>query len=144
MSVLRFNNRTELSAYFKQQGGSDPNTYYLIEFCGLLYKGAPDRRGFIDVAQGFSKVFCGARLFQLRATHGLPLGDALVRITEAGYPIDWTEFLKEARKNGWWDFQSLDAIQQAFVDADYSREEGAEIIKRMKVWIAENPLTTQE
>lgn len=85
-------------------------------------------------------MFQGSRLFQLRATHGLPLGDALSRLVGAGVTISWVSFLTEARTNGWYDFQSLDAIEQAWIDADLDPESLQPIVLRLKLWILANPI----
>lgn len=85
-------------------------------------------------------VFPGSRLFQLRATHGLSLGDALSRLVGAEVTIGWVSFMTEARANGWYDFQSVDAIEQAWLDASLDPEHLKQIILRLKLWILANPI----
>lgn len=141
MKILRFQDCTELNAHFNSQGNrSDSKTFYLVEGIGTLYKGSLGGGGFIDQANAFSVVFPGDRLFQLSATHGLPLGDALVEIQKATLAVDWTGFIKEARINGWYDFKTVDVVEQALVDCDKHKHAVREIMLRLKCWIMENPL----
>lgn len=68
------------------------------------------------------KPFPGDKLFQLKATHGMPLENSLdILINQHRVKIDWCGFIDEARKNGWWDFQTLEAVENALVDATIPR-----------------------
>lgn len=140
-TVLAFNTRNELTAHFHAQGESDPEKYYFVEREMMLYKGDISRKGFVvQDNNGTVAVYPGDKLFHLRTTHGLPIGDALQRIITANLTVTWIPFIQEARKNGWYDFQSLEAIEQAWVDADLPKHEIGVIMVRLKQWIVENPL----
>lgn len=62
------------------------------------------------------QIFPESRLFELKATHGLPLEVAIDRISEDGFSIDWCGFIDCARLNGWYDFRTLKLIEQALND----------------------------
>ena len=62
-------------------------------------------------------MIAGSILFQLKATHGLPLDMALDRVIDAGLSVEWPSFIEEARKNGWPDFQTFDALRYGLQDA---------------------------
>ena len=80
--------------------------------------------------------FSGAKLFDLKATHGLPFDFSLARlIGELGLSIDWPEFIETARKNGWWDFQSYEAICYAMADALIPRDEQEHIKNNLRSYI---------
>ena len=69
------------------------------------------------------RLFSGAFLFHLKTTHGFPLDFALDRIVNVeGIAVDWPEFVEEARRNKWWDFQTFEAIEHAMVDAELPRD----------------------
>lgn len=88
-----------------------------------------------------SKLFSGKVLFELKATHGLPLDVALSEImVNAGHAINWPEFLETARKNGRWDFQTIPDIEVALLDAEVPREVASEILARCKAWVLANPI----
>jgi hypothetical protein len=83
----------------------------------------------------------GAKLFQLKATHGLPLENAVdTIINRAKLVIDWEGFIDEARKNGWYDFQTIENIEQALVDADILKDTREKIIQGCKHYILANIL----
>jgi alanyl-tRNA synthetase len=83
-------------------------------------------------------VFNGAKLFELKATHGFPLDFALDRIiNEKGMPISWVDFIEAARKNKWWDFQTIEVITHALEDAQVASKE--EIINRAKLYMMKSP-----
>lgn len=87
-------------------------------------------------------VYPGANLFRMKATHGLPLDVAIdYLMNERLLSIDWVGFMEEARRNGWYDFQSIAAISDAFVDVSADWEVLDEIITRIKMWVVENPLS---
>lgn len=60
------------------------------------------------------RLFPGAELFNLKATHGMPLDfcvDEIINV--AGIAVEWPGFIDAARSNGWWDFQTYKATQHA-------------------------------
>lgn len=86
-------------------------------------------------------VYDGRRLFELKATHGLPLEVAVDRIINvAGFRISWPGFVVQAREQGWWDFQTVEAVEQALTDADVDRSYRDEIMHRLELYIQCNPL----
>jgi len=88
-----------------------------------------------------SKVFSGEKLFELKATHGLPLDVSLSEImVKAGHRVNWPEFLETARKNGRWDFQTIPDIEVALMDAEVDRLIASEIVARCKEWVVANPI----
>jgi alanyl-tRNA synthetase len=83
-------------------------------------------------------VFNGAKLFELKTTHGFPLDFALDRIiNDAGMSVSWVGFIEAARKNKWWDFRTIEVIAHALEDAQVSAKE--EIINRAKLYMMKNP-----
>jgi len=87
--------------------------------------------------------FCGRTLFQLKATHGLPLDVPVDRIINTEkWCIGWDDFILEAREQGWYDFQTIDVAEQALTDADVDRAYRDEVIKRMKLYVVKYPLST--
>lgn len=88
--------------------------------------------------QASRKPFSGAKLFELKATHGLPLDVAVDRIVNSEkLSIDWCGFIDQARVQGWYDFQTLDVAEQALTDADVPRDYRDLVILRMKCYILE-------
>lgn len=86
-----------------------------------------------------SKLFPGAKLFQLKATHGMPLENSLdILLNQKRVRVDWVGFVEEARKNGWWDFQTLEAVENALVDATIPRTVTACILSGIKCYISRN------
>lgn len=85
-------------------------------------------------------LFSGTRLFELKATYGLPLGPAIDRIINIeGLAITWADFLASARSNGWYDFQTMEAVEAGLGDAGVDRAMRDEIIQRFKALIMRNP-----
>ena len=83
-------------------------------------------------------VFNGAKLFELKATHGFPLDFALDRIiNEKGMSVSWVDFIEAARKNKRWDFQTIEVITHALEDAQVASKE--EIINRAKLYMMKSP-----
>ena len=83
----------------------------------------------------------GARVFQLKATHGLPLDFTLDRIiNQGGHAVAWVGFVEEARKNGWWDFQTFQVIEEGMEDAQLPRDMQQAIKDRLKVYMLAHPL----
>ena len=76
-------------------------------------------------------LFDGALLFSLKATHGLPLDFAVGRIFDEDFAVDWVEFVKAARRNGWLDAQIFDAVRYALLDAGAPREIQSGITSRL-------------
>lgn len=89
----------------------------------------------------YVNAFPGKRLFELKATHGVPLETSVdLIINDHRRVVDWCGFVDEARKNGWWDFQTLEAITNALGDADVPHALRDGIIPRVKLYMLKNPL----
>ncbi|HXU93370.1 MAG TPA: hypothetical protein VFP33_06910 [Gallionella sp.] len=82
----------------------------------------------------------GKWVFDLKATHGLPLDFALDRIiNEKNLAIEWVGFIEEARRNKWWDFQTLEVITHAMQDAMLPRDMQSAILDQFKLYVLNNP-----
>lgn len=81
----------------------------------------------------------GAEVFDLKDTHGLPLSVTFAECEKAGAMIDWVGLIEAARQHGWWDFQTYDAITEAFTDSGAWPDKRAEILRRIKVYMVEFP-----
>ena len=84
-------------------------------------------------------LFSGSALFELKATHGIPWDITLEHVLSKGYAVNWCEFIDCARKNKWWDFQTLEAITFVLQDVIEDKEVVQAIIDRMKLYILSNP-----
>lgn len=107
---------------------------------GRVYKQILSLGSTSEIGSDGRNLFPGDRLFQLRATHGLPIGDAIHQIYSTTSGVDWVSFIEEARRNGWYDFQTIEAIENAFLDCDFDKAFALNVIKRMKYWMLANPL----
>lgn len=86
-----------------------------------------------------SDIFPGARLFQIKATHGVPLDITLDLLFSRHLRVDWQGFVDEARRNHWWDFQTLDVVQNALAEVlDHTDQQA--ILLRLKRYMLENRL----
>ena len=64
------------------------------------------------------EVVRGDFVFSLKTTHGLPLEMIIDwTIGEMGLRISWVDFIKEARKNKWFDFQIYETINYALQES---------------------------
>lgn len=81
-------------------------------------------------------MFPGDKLFELKATHGVPLDICLYDIMILNkLPVSWCDFIDQARKNKVWDFQIIAMIETGLSDAGISKETIDEIINRSKLYI---------
>lgn len=85
------------------------------------------------------KVFDGAKLFELKATHGMPLDFALTRVFAMGYVVEWGSFIQEARKNKRWDFQTIAEIENALKEIQVPQADAKAIVDRLKVYVLKYP-----
>jgi len=86
-----------------------------------------------------SDIFPGARLFQIKATHGVPLDITLDLLFSRHLRVDGQGFVDEARRNHWWDFQTLDVVQNALAEVlDHTDQQA--ILLRLKRYMLENRL----
>lgn len=85
-------------------------------------------------------IFCGKKLFELKATHGMPLDVAIQEIVDSGARISWGEFVDQARANMWWDFQILELVETSLGMTILDRDYRAEVVQRMKLYMMAKPL----
>jgi hypothetical protein len=86
-------------------------------------------------------LYPGSKLFELKATHGLPLDIAVDRVINLEkLRIEWPSFIETARKNGWWDYMTIEAMEVALTDADVNRILRDEIIISAKMYMLANPI----
>jgi hypothetical protein len=81
------------------------------------------------------EIYQGKKLFELKATHGLPLDIALDHLFAAGVSIDWTGFIDCARSNGWYDFKIIALIETSLEDCLIDRDTKLAIVERSKAYI---------
>lgn len=86
-------------------------------------------------------VFSGKLLFELKATHGLPLDITLHEVlVRRSLRVDWVEFIQTGRNNGWWDYQIIEAIEVGLADAGVPPDDVSAIVTRAKLWMQKEPL----
>lgn len=84
--------------------------------------------------------FPGEVLFNMKATHGIPLDFALDKIiNQNGMAVDWVAYLEAARDNKRWDYQTYEDICHAMVDAELPLDMQAAIKKRFQIYVMKNP-----
>lgn len=85
-------------------------------------------------------VISGAFLFDLKATHGLPLEFALQKCFEHGVKcVDWIGFIDRARECGWHDFQTIRELSHSLADSDVSRSAADAVVRGAKLYMLEKP-----
>lgn len=85
-------------------------------------------------------MYSGDKLFNLKATHGVPLDVSLSALLDKNIRVNWVEFIDTARLNKWWDYQTLEAITDALEDAGYVRNDIHNITLRVKKYMMTNKL----
>lgn len=70
----------------------------------------------------------------LKDTHGFPLEVAIDTILSRNLFIRWISFIEAARKNLWWDFQTIPVVEHALQDAGCTREYIQNVIDRLKIY----------
>lgn len=85
-------------------------------------------------------MFQGKELFKLKATHGMPLDVAIdMIVNERGLTIEWPSFIEEARENGWYDFQTAEALRHGLEDSGVSKDYAKGVMDRFMVYVVKNP-----
>jgi hypothetical protein len=82
----------------------------------------------------------GKLLFDLKTSNGLPLDFSLARVLDAGFGVEWPSFIDAARKNGWFDFQTIKEMSNALVDASATRDYIEGVVVRAKLYMLSEPL----
>ena len=80
-------------------------------------------------------VVSGRILFTLKDTHGFPLSASFEECARRGYVIDWCGIIEEARRRGWWDFQVIEEIENAFADSQAFAAQRKIIMDRIKQYV---------
>ncbi len=91
--------------------------------------------GWVGLTEDDKPIFSGEKLFNLKATHGLPLDFAVDRIFERGYVVGWPDFIEAARHNKWYDYQTYEAISHAVADAMLQKETQEAILAGCRLYI---------
>ncbi len=91
--------------------------------------------GWVGLTEDDKPIFSGEKLFNLKATHGLPLDFAVDRIFERGYVVGWPDFIEAARLNKWYDYQTYEAISHAVADAMLPKESQEAILAGCRLYI---------
>ena len=78
-------------------------------------------------------------LFDLKATHGLPIDFALDKIMEHKATVEWPSFIERARKCGRWDFQTYRELSHALEDSSVGRGARKDILDGFKRYVLANP-----
>lgn len=92
-----------------------------------------------------TKLYSGKELFDLRCSHGFPLGIALDRImTDSKLCIDWIGFIEAARSNEWPDFQTYKTIVHGLEDAEIAKPLREQISQACARYIASTNELYQE
>lgn len=87
-----------------------------------------------------SFLYNGSMIFELKATHGLPLDFVFDEvINKQKLSIDWVGFIEAARRNKWWDFQIYDLIEYSLRDSDVNKELTEGILFRFKIYVMKHP-----
>lgn len=93
--------------------------------------------GVVGLTDDGKPMFCGRTLFEMKATHGLPLDFALDRIiNEEGFVVDWVAFIDAARRNKWWDFQTYEVICHAMEDSMLPKCMQSAIKERIRLYFS--------
>ena len=88
-----------------------------------LQNGQPLPQGVTRFTVDGKPLFPGDLLFDLKATHGLPLEFALDKIiVQEGCAVDWVGFIEAARRNDWWDFRTYETVCHGMADAQLSED----------------------
>lgn len=81
-------------------------------------------------------IFSGSSLFLLKSTYGFPMEIAIDKIiNEHKCDVSWADFIEEARKNKWYDYQIYGCIVHALEDAGVDRDYQSEVKTRLQSYI---------
>ena len=110
------------------------------EVFNKMLSGGDLPEGVFGLTEDGKPMFSGRLLFELKATHGVPLDFSLGRIIEdCALAVDWVEFIETARKNKWWDFQTYELLMHAMVDAALPEDFRRAVESRFKTYVVRNP-----
>ena len=128
-------NRNVRSAVFSVPTKFEPNDNVADQLHDMIF--SDDR---VEYTTDGTPMVNGDWLFELKATHGLPLDIAIDEIiNNYQYVINWPQFIEAARRNKWWDFKTFDEISYSLVDADIDKQTQKCILDRCKLYIMAHP-----
>lgn len=84
-------------------------------------------------------IFPGKDVFRLKDEVGLPFAIAFGECVKNDLMIDWVGLLEEARAKGWWDYQTIEAIDEAFADSQAWPDKRGEIMRRIRAYVVLRP-----
>ena len=84
----------------------------------------------------------GAHLFELSATHGLPLCMALDKLGDM--QIFWPAYIERARNNNRWDYQIYEDIEHGITDAEWPKKTIDDILDRVRLYCLKYPTPLRE
>lgn len=91
--------------------------------------------GAVGLTEDNRRMFPGATLYALKATHGLPLAFSLSKILENGMAVDWVAFVEAARKDGRWDYQTYADVKHGLADAEVRADYAEAVCARLQQYI---------
>ena len=94
---------------------------------------------FVGMTQDKHPVISGWDIFKLKDETGFPFSMAFATCEKEGMVIDWIGLIEAAREAGWWDFQTIEAIQEAFTDSQAYAGSRGEIMKRIMAYMMAHP-----
>jgi alanyl-tRNA synthetase len=84
-------------------------------------------------------LFSGRTAFKMKDEKGMPLDLIVEMVRDRGMAINWVEFIETARKSKWWDFQTIEQMEHALIDAGCDDEYRTAVIQRAKLYILNHP-----
>lgn len=82
----------------------------------------------------------GKFLFDMKAQNGLPLDFSVAAVSDRGFIVEWPSFIRRARENGWFDFQTIKVITQAVADAYVDKKYAEQVVIRAKLFMLKEPM----
>lgn len=100
---------------------------------------AKEFRFVVGFGYGDTPIISGKEIFRMKDEIGIPLSVSFQEIENRGAMIDWVGLIETAREHGWWDYQTYDAINEAFTDSGSWTDKREGIIKRFKAYVVAKP-----
>jgi len=99
----------------------------------------PDEPIYNPLAKTQYVAYPGDKFFHLKTTHGVSWTVAVYLVmVKYRFVIDWISFVQEARKNKWYDFQTVKAIESSLQESGVDRTLVDGIMLRMKHYMQNN------
>lgn len=77
-------------------------------------------------------MFSGAKLFQLKDRHGLPLEIAIDKLYQSDVKIDWISFVNEARRVNYSDEKILKIVNEFVLESFINKADKINIVETVK------------